>query len=185
MAQRLALSPEAASRRAETVDLITGVTGVHDAVMAAARLLDIATADANALTKERDELELGQARASVGLGPDDPVPANMRTFFKSLEEQQKRRATRSLRDGIDRILVDVMSVYRDVLIQQLVESSRDHGDALINLEHADGVRALAARRSPEQALAAIAAIEQARERIASNVAPVLALEAMLIQASRQ
>jgi DNA polymerase-3 subunit delta' len=185
MAQRLALSPEAAARRAETVDLIVGVGGVHDAVMAAARLLDIATADANALTQERDTLELEQARASVGLGVADPVPPNMRTFFKTLEEQQKRRATRSLRDGIDRILVDVMSVYRDVLIQQLVESSHDDGDALINLEHADGVRALAVRRSPEQALAAIAAIEQARERIASNVAPVLALEAMLIQASRQ
>jgi DNA polymerase-3 subunit delta' len=143
-------------------------------------LLEIATDDAKALTEERDAQELEQARASVGLAPDDAIPANMRTYFRSIEEQQKRRATRSLRDGIDRILVDVMGLFRDVVRVQL--GVDEH---LINQENGDQVRRMASARTPEQTLAAVAAIEQARERLAANVAPALVLEAMLIHATKK
>jgi len=180
MAARLALSSDAAERRAETVDLVLGMRGVHDAVLAASRLLEIATDDAKALTEERDASELEQARASLGLAVDDPVPANMRSYFKNIEEQQKRRATRSLRDGIDRILVDLMSVFRDIVRLQLGAEG-----ALINRENEAQLRDVAARRSPDQTLAAIRAIEQGRERLASNVAPALVLEAVLIHAVRK
>lgn len=180
MAQRLASNSDAADRRAETVDLVLAMKGVHDAVLAAARLLEIATDDAKALTEERDAEELEQARASVGLATDDAIPANMRTYFRSIEEQQKRRATRSLRDGIDRILVDVMGLFRDVVRVQL--GVDEH---LINQENEDHVRRVASARTPEQTLAAVAAIEQARERLAANVAPALVLEAMLIHATKK
>lgn len=180
MAQRLASHSDAADRRAETIDLVLDMKGVHDAVLAASRLLEIATDDAKALTEERDAHELEQARASVGLAPDDAIPANMRTYFRSIEEQQKRRATRSLRDGIDRILVDVMGLFRDVVRVQL--GVDEH---LINQENGDQVHRVASARSPEQSLGAVAAIEQARARLAANVAPALVLEAMLIQATKK
>jgi len=180
MAQRLASNAEAAERRAETIDLVLGMRGVHDAVLAAGRLLDIATDDAKALTEERDASEMEQARASVGLATDDAVPANMRTYFRSIEEQQKRRATRSLRDGIDRILVDLMGLFRDVVRVQLGVDSH-----LINLENEAQIRQVAVARTPDQTLAAMSAIEQARDRLAGNVAPALVLEAMLIHAVRK
>ena len=47
------------------------------------------------------------------------MPPALRAQLKALEDDQKRRATRSLRDGIDRILVDLPSLYRDVLLLQL------------------------------------------------------------------
>ena len=47
------------------------------------------------------------------------IPPGLRAQLKALEEDQKRRATRSLRDGIDRILVDLLSLYRDILMLQL------------------------------------------------------------------
>jgi DNA polymerase-3 subunit delta' len=180
MALRLATNEAAASRRAESIDLITSMRGVHDAVMSAARLLDIATEDAKALTEERDAQELLQTRRSMGLGDEDTIPPQMRSAFRQLEEQQKRRATRSLRDGLDRILVDLMSVYRDVVRLQLgVETD------LINLEELDALRTLANARSSADTLATINAIALARTRLASNVAPALVLESTLISAVRR
>lgn len=180
MAHRLATNPDAVSRREETVNLVLGMQGVRDAVMAAARMLEIATEDAKAVTEERDQRELEQLRRSLGIAEGENVPANLRSQVKGLEEQQKRRATRSLRDGLDRILVDLLSVYRDVLRIQLGAEAD-----VINSEVLDRLHELAQARSAEDTVATMEAIATARERIDANVAPLLAMEAMLIRASRR
>ena len=179
MAHRLATNPDAAARREETVRLVLGIMTVREAVLAAARLIEIATDDAKAITEERDEKELEQLRRSMGIAEGDAIPSNLRSQVKGLEEQQKRRATRSLRDGLDRILVDLLSVYRDVLRLQLgvVED-------LINVEFGSELHAAALARTSEDTLATMEAIGVARERIDANVAPALAMEALLIRASR-
>jgi DNA polymerase-3 subunit delta' len=179
MAHRLATNPEAAARREETVRLVLNIMTVREAVLAAARMIEIATDDAKAITEERDGVELEQLRRSMGIAEGDAIPSNMRSQVRGLEEQQKRRATRSLRDGLDRILVDLLSVYRDVLRLQLGVS-----DELINVEFETELRAAAAARTSEDTLATMEAIGEARERIDANVAPALAMEALLIRASR-
>lgn len=179
MAHRLATNGLAAARRAETIELVLDIRNVRDAVLAAARLMDIATEDAKAITEERDEAEHEQMRRSMGIAEGEAIPANLRSQLKGLEEQQKRRATRSLRDGLDRILVDLLSVYRDVLRLQLGAASD-----VINRENLEQIQSLATARSAEDTIATMEAISTARERIDSNVAPALALEAMLIRASR-
>lgn len=175
MATRLCTNDLAASRRDETVRLALSVKNVRDAVLVAARLVEIATEDAKALTDERDALELEETRRAFGLGVGEPVPPGMRSQFRSLEEQQKRRETRSLRDGLDRILVDLSSVFRDVLLIQLQVP-----EGLINLEYLSDLEQLAAALAPHDALAVTDAVATARHRIAGNVSPVLALEAMMI-----
>jgi DNA polymerase-3 subunit delta' len=175
MARRLATNTEAAARREETVRLVLGMTGVSDAVTAAARLLAIATDDAKAVTDEQDADELEQTRRAMGISEGDVIPPTLRSQFRTLEEQQKRRATRSLRDGLDRILVDLMSVYRDVLRLQLGVS-----EDLTNLEFEAELRQRAGATTATETLAALDAVAQARTRISSNVAPLLTLEAMLI-----
>ena len=175
MARRLATNVEASARREETVRLVLGMTGVSDAVTAAARLLAIATDDAKAVTDEQDADELEQTRRAMGISEGDVIPPTLRSQFRTLEEQQKRRATRSLRDGLDRILVDLMSVYRDVLRLQLGVS-----EDLTNLEFEAELRQRAGATTPAENLAALDAVAQARTRISSNVAPLLTLEAMLI-----
>jgi DNA polymerase-3 subunit delta' len=179
MAHRLATNSEAAERRDETVQLALNIRGVRDAVMAAARMLEIATADAKAITEERDAVELVQLRRSMGVAEEDAVPANLRSQVKNLEDQQKRRATRSLRDGLDRILVDLLSVYRDIFRLQVGLDAE-----LINAEYREQLTAVAAGNRSDDTLATMEAIEIARQRIDSNVAPALAMEALLIQASR-
>jgi DNA polymerase-3 subunit delta' len=175
MARRLATNAEASARREETVRLVLGMTGVSDAVTAAARLLAIATDDAKAVTDEQDADELEQTRRAMGISEGDVIPPTLRSQFRTLEEQQKRRATRSLRDGLDRILVDLMSVYRDVLRLQLGVS-----EDLTNLEFEAELRQRAGATAAAETLAALDAVAQARTRISANVAPLLTLEAMLI-----
>jgi DNA polymerase-3 subunit delta' len=177
MATRLATNDVAAARRDETVRLALSTRNVKDAVMAAARMLEIATDDAKAITEERDAIELDHARYSLGLNAGEAVPANMRSQFRALEEQQKRRETRSLRDGLDRILVDLHSVYRDVVRIQLGAI-----DDLINVEYRDDLVRVANTLSAADVLAVSDAIATTRERISRNVSPVLALESLLVTA---
>ena len=180
MAHRLATNSEARARREETLRTALGIRGVATAVNAAARLLAIAGDDAKAITEERDAEEREGVLRSLGVEPGQSVPPALRGQLKALEDDQKRRATRSLRDGIDRILVDLSSLYRDVLMVQL---GRDA--SVINRELLAELLPAAASSTQPESLATMDAIALARQRIESNVAPALALEAMLVTAIRR
>jgi DNA polymerase-3 subunit delta' len=99
---------------------------------------------------------------------------------RQLEEAQKRRATRSLRDGIDRIMVDLLSLYRDVLALQLAT-----GSALVNADLKDQLQSLADESTSAATIAKLAAIATARVRIDSNVQALLALEALAVELRRR
>lgn len=179
MAHRLATDHDARARRSETLELALDVKSTAGAVMTAARFLEIAGDDAKAITELRDAEEREHALHSLGIAPGQAVPPALRPQLKALEDDQKRRATRSLRDGIDRILVDLSSLYRDILLIQLgADVELVNRELLPRLEHA------AEQASPAGTLATLDAIQTARTRIEGNVQPALALEAMLVSAVR-
>jgi DNA polymerase-3 subunit delta' len=175
MARRLATSSEARSRRRETLMAALGINNVSVAVNTAERWLDIAKKDAEALTEERDAAEKEAMLRSIGLAPGEAIPPNLKSDIRQLEESQKRRATRSLRDGLDRILVDLLSLYRDVLAIQL-----GTGTALVNAELEAQIRAAALASTDSQTIQKIDAINLARKRIDSNVRDLVALEALAV-----
>jgi DNA polymerase-3 subunit delta' len=179
MAHRLATNDDARARRARTLQIALGIRTVSDAVVAAAGLIEVATADAKAITEEKDAEERDGALRSLGIAPGGTIPPALRAQLKNLEEDQKRRATRSLRDGIDRIMVDLLSLYRDILLLQLGAPTE-----LINLAIYSEIEAASAVSTARETLATMDAIAIARRRIESNVSPALALEAMLIAARR-
>ena len=180
MAHRLATNAEARERRERTLDIALGIRTVSAAVLAAASLHDLAKADAEAITQEKDAEERDAAMRSLGIEPGGTIPPALRSQLKALDEDQKRRATRSLRDGIDRIMVDLLSLYRDILLLQLGVPGEP-----INVRILDRLESAASGCTPVETLATMDAIATARERIESNVSPVLALEAMLVTAIRQ
>lgn len=180
MAHRLATNDEARRRRSETLELALFVGSAATAVATAARFLEIAGEDAKAITELRDAEERAHALHSLGVAPGQAVPSALRPQLKALEDDQKRRATRSLRDGIDRILVDLASLFRDILLVQLAADVE-----LVNREMLAAIEAAAASASPARTLATLDAIQEARTRIDGNVAPALALEAMLVSAIRR
>ncbi len=178
MAHRLATDADARERRARTLDIALSVASVSGAVTAADQLVSLATADAKAFTAEREAEERDAALRSLGVEPGGTVPPALRSTLKNLEEDQKRRATRSVRDGIDRVLVDLLSLHRDVLMVQL-----GAGVELVNEAMRARIEQAGRERTPELSLAALDAISQARRRVEGNTPPALALEAMLIAAS--
>lgn len=179
MAKRLATDTDALGRRERTLRTALAMHNVTDAVMAAAGMLEIAGDDAKAFTAERDDAERASALRSLGVEPGGTVPPALRSQLKALDDEQKRRATRSLRDGIDRILIDLLSLYRDITMVQLGRDS-----VIINREFADDLRRAAESTEPARTLHTMDALQQARTRIAGNVAPALALEAALVTAIR-
>jgi DNA polymerase-3 subunit delta' len=180
MARRLATNDDARRRRHQTIETALGIRGVADAVMAAATMLELAGEDGKAITAELDAQERESTLRSLGIEPGGTIPPRLRGQLKDLEDDQKRRATRSLRDGIDRIMVDLLSLYRDVLLLQLGADIEP-----VNLSIHPKLVEAAAAATPEQTLATMDAITVARRRIEGNVSPALALESMLITAARK
>ncbi|MFM7030350.1 MAG: DNA polymerase III subunit delta' [Micrococcales bacterium] len=179
MARRLATSTEARSRRRETLLAALNLRGVSSAMFVADQWAAIAKKDADALTLQRDNEERLQLLATLGLKDGETIPPALRTSFKQLEEAQKRRATRSMRDGIDRILVDLLSLYRDVLTVQLGADV-----PLVTEDLRAGITELANQTTPAQTIEKLENIEIARKRIDSNVRDLIALEALAVSLRR-
>jgi DNA polymerase-3 subunit delta' len=182
LARRLARDPDARRRRADILALPLQVRGVGDAVIAADRLVSIAKKESESATVERDTEEKAQLLRALGVEPGASVPPRLRSQVKNLEDDQKRRATRRQRDMLDRAMLDLLSLYRDVLLIQM-GAGANHPIDLVN--GADPtldrhIRALAAATTPQSTLERMDAIGQARQRVQQNVPPLLACEAMMV-----
>jgi DNA polymerase III subunit delta' len=176
LARRLARDEGARNRRHEVISLAAKIRSVGDAVGAAADLDSIAKDEAGAASTERDVQERARLMETLGADPSARVqPVHVRSQVSALEREQKTRATRFVRDVIDRSLMDLLSVYRDALI---VHTGASIG--LVNQDVSEQVRQLARVLSPEQLLGCMDAIGTARQRIDANVNTLLALEAMAI-----
>jgi len=174
IARRLARDAEARQRRLETVRFPLGLRGITAAVMMADKLVKIATEEANSSNEERDAAEKAALLATLGAPETGTLPPAMRSQVKQLEDDQKRRAKRSITDSLDRTLTDLLSFYRDELIIQMGNSVE-----LVNVELRSELEDFAGRSGPEVTLARMDAINKARKRITTtNVAPLLTIEAM-------
>lgn len=178
MAQRLATDDDARRRRDETLRAVLGVRGVSTAVEVAGKIIQAATDDAKALTAERDAAERAALLRTVGIAEGQAVPPALRAQISALEDDQRKRATRSLRDGIDRVLTDLQSLYRDVVMLQF---GRD--DELINRELRDELVRVAAAWPVERTILVLDAVAVTRESLERNVAPLLAVESLLVTVS--
>lgn len=175
LARRLAQDPETRQRRSEVLQLAAGLRGVGDAILAAGELVDLAKAEAEAMTTQRDAEERAELLRTLGIDEGARIPPALRAQIRQQEEDQKRRATRAQRDVLDRMMTDLLSLYRDVLITQL-QGSVD----LVNIGQQQFIDRLATRSAPEATITMMDAIGTARERLAGNVAPLLVVEAMLL-----
>lgn len=176
LATSLALNPPARERRDRVLEIAARVRGVGDAVLGAAELVEVATAQASASQTERDAVERAELMRALGADAESgTLPPAVRSQIRQLEDDQKRRAKRAVVDGLDRAMTDLLSFYRDVLASQV-----SAGVPVVNAAQAGDVRAVAEASDPEQTLRRMEAIATARTRLAGNVAPLLAVEAMMV-----
>lgn len=176
LACRLARDEGTRIRRRDVIRLATRIDDVAAAVSAAADLSSIAAEESGTSGAERDAKEKARLLETLGADPTARTqPPHVRSQVSALEKEQKARATRLARDVVDRALLDLMSVYRDALVLQWGSPV-----GLVNEDLKAEVVPVARAFPPEGLLAAMDAIGQARTRIAANVPPLLALEAMAI-----
>ena len=175
LAKYLATDPQAREQRRKTLLRPAQVRSVADAVFAAGQMVDLAKAEAERITATKDAAELGELKRALGLDADAKVPPALRAQVRQLEEEQKRRATRALRDQLDRAMTDLMSLYRDVYARQ-VGADVD----FVNDDMVEVISDLASQMDTAATIAKMDAIEVARRRLAHNVTPVVAIEAMCV-----
>jgi DNA polymerase-3 subunit delta' len=178
MARRLATSDEARERRDRSLRRVLAVGSVSGAVNAAADIVALATEDAKAYTEARDTAERAEFLTRLGIASGETIPPALRAQVRALEENHKRRATRSLRDGVDRVLTDLESLFRDIVVIALGGGVPLTNDEL-RAEMVDWLE----RHDSEHAIRVIDAISTARHRIDRNVTPLLSLEALFIVVS--
>lgn len=179
-ARHLASDESIRSRRNTIMNVPFTITDISSAFAAAATLVELATAEANAQSdarseKESQELGLAWGQGATGRG----MATGGARALKELEKEQKSRATRMVRDSLDGALLDLATLYRDVL---MVQSSL--GDSLINVELAEKIVKLANQTRPERTLQKIDAIMQARTNLSFNAAPLLTIEALMCALAR-
>jgi DNA polymerase III subunit delta' len=176
-ARRLAGDDEAQRRRREVLELPAQVATVGGCFTAAANLVDAAKEEAGSIVQTLDAAEttaLKEALGDVG-GRGRARPRGVSGALSDLERRQKSRATRTQRDALDRALIDLAAFYRDVLVTQIGAPVE-----LVNGDLARSVDRLAGSSTPEATLRRIEAVLVCREAVATNVAPLLAVEAMAL-----
>lgn len=174
-ARMLARSEDARIRRREILALPGRLTSVTACLDAAENLVSSASEEATQATAELDAKELASLQAAMGIGGRGAKPRNAQAAVRELEEQQKARVKRIQRDALDRVLTEFTGYYRDVLAVQTAPEV-----PLVNADLADEIEPFARQSRPEQTVRALDAILQARTALEGNVAPLLALEALLI-----
>jgi DNA polymerase III subunit delta' len=173
-ARRLATDEAARSRRAAVLRLPLQLGDIGGCLKAAQSLVDTATEDAKQVAEEVDAKETEELRAALGAqGGNGRMPRGTAGVMKDLADRQKRRATRTQRDTLDLALTDLAGFYRDVLAVQLGTRV-----PIANAEVRDAIDRVASAGRPENTLRRIEAILACREALESNVAPLLAVEAM-------
>jgi DNA polymerase-3 subunit delta' len=175
-ARALALDEQTRSRRNEVVRLPRRLGDLGACLNAAANLVDIAKDETASITESGNARELGELQSMLGSDTRSRASRTYRAALKDLTESQRLREKRRNLDVIDRCLMDLMSVYRDVIAVQTGAEVE-----LVNEEIADEIEQLARRTTPESNLRRIDAIFTAREQMMDfNTPPLLALEAMAV-----
>jgi DNA polymerase-3 subunit delta' len=174
-ARALATDEAARARHRDVLRLPFALAHLATCLDAAATLVEAAKVDAEQHCDELDAREIDELKQALGVGAIGRRPRSVDAAVKELEREQRLRRTRVQRDSIDRALVDVLALYRDVLVCQL-----GAGVELVNEEVRPSIDRLAAASTPESTLRRMEAVVAAREALEANAAPLLALEAMTL-----
>lgn len=179
-ARALATDEHARLRRHDVLRIPLQLHDIPSCFMNAANLISAATEDAKAITDPIDLLEEEQLASAYGAGSDVRIKGQLKKSMdaaaKDLAKRQKTRSTRTVRDQIDRALVDLMGLYRDVLLIQF-----DSGVPLINEEMRPQLSQLARQGGANDTGRRLRAISYARAQVQAGVTPLLAMESLMVE----
>ena len=174
-ARRLATDANARQNRANILKLPLMIKDIASAFKAAQLLVDAAKADALTDAEKKDEDEISKLKEAWGATGSKMASGGSKAV-KELEKEQKSRSTRMVRDYLDRALLDLATLYRDVLLLQ-----SNSTDSLINQDMVEQINQMAITTSQVKTLGRIEAILKTRRNLAQNAAPLLLIEALMCE----
>jgi DNA polymerase-3 subunit delta' len=175
-ARRIATDEQARRFRHQVLQLPLRLTDVGSCMAAAADLIAASQEESAREIAPRDESELVALQDAWGAGATGRgLATGASKAIKELEKDQKSRATALNRAFLDRSLLDLASFYRDVLLLQSGSTV-----SLVNDDMEDEVVQLAERTTAEATIGRLDAIMAARRALNFSVAPLLALESMML-----
>ncbi len=179
-ARALATDEHARIRRAEVLRVPLELRDLNSCFICAANILEAASADAEAITAPLNQAEVEDLDASYGVGGSAAIKGQLKrsrdAALKDLTKRQKTRSTRTVRDQVDRVLLDLLGLYRDVLVIQM-----DAVVPLINEEMRPQIQQLAANSTANDTGRRLGAIDYARAQIQAGVTPLIGLESLLVE----
>jgi DNA polymerase-3 subunit delta' len=174
-ARYLARDQAARDIRNDILKLPTTIVDVASAFAAAARLVDAAKSQAESDAEAKNDAEMASFKEAWGQQGTKVVAGGAKAM-KELEKEQKSRQTRMVRDYLDRALLDIATLYRDILLTQSGGS-----DEPINTDLAPVINQMAQASTAEKTLAKLEIIMKTRANLLLNAAPLLVIEAMMVQ----
>ena len=173
-ARHLAKSEDARTRRQAILKISLLITDVASAFKAAQVLVEAAKAEAEEEAEKRDNAELASLKEAWGQQGSKLTQGGAKVV-KDLEKEQKSRTTRMVRDYLDRALLDIATLYRDILLTQA-----NSLDSIINTDLISEITKISNSTTPESTLAKLEAIMSARTNLSHNAAPLLTIEALMV-----
>ena len=174
-ARVLARDEGARARRDAVLQIPGRLRDLGACLSAADDLVKACTEESAVRTAELDARERSSLEEALGFTTRGAKPRQAQAALRELDDQQKARAKRLQRDALDRALTELTGFYRDVLSVQT-----QSGATLVNPELAPQIAVLARKSGPESTLHRIDALLECRTALETNVAALLAVEAMMI-----
>ncbi len=174
-ARALVRDPELRSSQVDLFMTALRVNSVGEAVLAADALVKKAKAAGEARFTRRHQDEEAALLAGFGVEKGKRLPRGLQSQMKQLTDRHKRELRRSQVDELDRIFVDLLGFFRDVQVTQL-----GNPVPLINPDLEEELSLWARRLAGDDIGLRVDLIQLARQRLNSNVAPLLNVESLLI-----
>ena len=179
-ARALATDPATRERRQQCLRAPLNLRDLPSCVSVAGEVFDAASAVADAradrLDAQEDELLKSRCYAEGVTRLTGAMKRSHDSEAKELAKDQKRRRKRLVVDEVDRVLVDLIGLFRDVLIVQT-----DAHITLINEELRTQVEQMAAGSSLEQTVRRLEALEHERRVLFAGGSPRTVVEAAMVQ----
>jgi len=174
-ARALAVDEGTRNRRREMLRIPGQLSNLGSCLNAASNVLSVANQEAKPRSDALDAKEQTDLQLTYGAGTRGVSTTGHAAAAKELQRRQKLRAKRLVRDSIDRTLLDLASYYRDVITVQLGSRAE-----LVNEELRHDIDAMSRSTSGEATAGRLRAIFDTRELLEGEIAPLLALESLMI-----
>ena len=175
LARAMIRDPLNRDRRVDLMRIALQPSSTGDAVLAAAEVMQHAKTLAEKTSADLDGQEIAALLAAYGLSEDQVLPRSVSAEMRALKDNQKRRSRRALADALDRVCLDLLSFLRDCVIRA--------SGACVPAVNVDMEQELSWWQGRDQA-GAVRSVEVARERLRTNAAQLLVMEAMIIGINR-